>query len=700
MRTCVSSVIAFGLLMLDGALRGAIVTRGPFLQAVGQNRITICWRTDVETTTEVRYGTALQGSMVSEQVSGTRTEHVVNLVGLVPSTRYFYSVHGTPVGGAEIQVGGANHWFRTVPMNLDTEVARFWVVGDSGYQFAGPVENYNAYMAQTAEAHKRTDGFLMLGDNAYDVGSDSQIQAAVFNRYTALLRNTPLWSAFGNHDGYSVPYPHEGVTPYDSSFYFPIAGQCGGIASGTKRYYSFDHGDIHFICLDTFTPVNAFDVPGDPQGMVDWLRADLQSCGAQWIVAFMHYGPYSKGTHDSDTEGTHVRAHVVPLLEQYGADLVLAGHSHAYERSRLIDGHYGNAATWNAVTMLKQDGNGSKLGGVTTAGDFQMGLGTGVYQKPAATGRAGTVYLVCGASSAQQGWWGGSTALVATNPHPVHVTNLNLVGSVVLEVGRNRLNGRYLDQAGATRDDFTLVKGSTYDMRLMSPAFPAPNVPGASFVISRSGTFYAEDVSFTFEDAAGNPVTPGAFSLPFAAGQTFATVSLAPPAGAPPGNRYKLKINPVVRPVVTGGTPREAYGTMVSSREVEFATTPARSWYATWFPGQVPTNSDWQADIDSDGRSNILEYAFGGDPTLSDAVVGYELAIEGGNIVLRFVRPYGRSDLTYHVEESYDMKAWTRSNGTLVSDGPATAAGELYRTEIPMLESIGFLRLAVELTGG
>ena len=75
--------------------------------------------------------------------------------------------------------------------------------------------------------------------------------------------------------------------------------------------------------------------------MMTWLEADLQNNDKLWVIAFWHHPPYSKGSHDSDTEGKLIdmREIVLPLVEQYGADLVLSGHSHSYERSYLIDGH-------------------------------------------------------------------------------------------------------------------------------------------------------------------------------------------------------------------------------------------------------------------------------------------------------------------------------------------------------------------------
>jgi len=69
--------------------------------------------------------------------------------------------------------------------------------------------------------------------------------------------------------------------------------------------------------------------------MANWLRADLDANTNQWLIAFWHHPPYSKGSHDSDDEIEliEMRQNIVPILEAHGVDLVVCGHSHNYERS-------------------------------------------------------------------------------------------------------------------------------------------------------------------------------------------------------------------------------------------------------------------------------------------------------------------------------------------------------------------------------
>src|SRR5438552_16877275 len=132
-------------------------------------------------------------------------------------------------------------------------------------------------------------------------------------------------------------------------FTLPKAAEAGGMASGTEDYYSFDYGNVQFICLDSMTSDRS------PSGaMMTWLQNDLASTTLNWIIAYWHHPPYSKGSHNSDTEQQliEMRQNANPILESHGVDLVLTGHSHSYERSFLLDGHYGTSNTLTSA-MIK-----------------------------------------------------------------------------------------------------------------------------------------------------------------------------------------------------------------------------------------------------------------------------------------------------------------------------------------------------------
>jgi hypothetical protein len=198
--------------------------------------------------------------------------------------------------------------------------------------------------------------------------------------------------------------------------------------------------------------------------MLAWLRADLAATDAPWIVAFWHHPPYSKGSHDSDheIELIEMRERFLPVLEAHGVDLVLAGHSHSYERSVLLDRHYGPSNTL-APGMVLDGGDGR------TDGD-------GAYQKPGADGaHEGAVYAVAGSS----GRLGGGNL-----DHPVMTLSLRELGSLVLDVEGRELRGSFLQADGTVADSFSILQGPPPPP---VPLFADLDYPGYGFGVVITG---------------------------------------------------------------------------------------------------------------------------------------------------------------------------------------------------------------------
>lgn len=457
-----SSDLGFSLEVLGKLQLAPSIIRGPYLQSASHEQMTVRWRTKSVGDSVVRYGTEPNNLTEAVALLELTTEHEITVTGLSSATRYYYEISSTNLVGTETVGASSSYYFQTHPTPGEAAPARIWVIGDSGTTSAAKDAVYQAYLGQTGVG-THTDAWLMLGDNAYRSGTDEEFQAAVFDSYPELLRNTVLWSCLGNHEAISA-----GGEPYFNLHTFPTAGESGGVASGSERYYSFDHGNIHFISIDSETDSNLDDVPGGSAGMVDWLELDLQATDKDWIVAFFHHGPYTKASHDSDTEINHikVRQYITPLLERYGVDLVLSGHSHAYERSMLVDGHHSSMSRAVSTSDMFVDakhsvdnGNGSDLGSVNnTTGAFMLSGGSGAYEKRRSDGAKGAVYVICGASGKLGKWADGSTGVANPTPHPVFVVNLRVMGSMVLEVEGKRLHAQYIDGNGDVRDDFTMLK--------------------------------------------------------------------------------------------------------------------------------------------------------------------------------------------------------------------------------------------------
>lgn len=477
-----SSDISFALeLLASGA---ATVTRGPYLQTGTPTSVVVRWRTNAVTDGRVRYGMDAGNLTAWADSSAFGTAHEVTVSGLAPNTRYYYSVGTTAVSLAG---GDASYFFVTAPAPGTPKPTRVWVLGDSGTANANAAAVRDAYLAYTGS--RGTDLWLMLGDNAYPDGTDAQYQSAVFNMYPGVLRNTVLWPTLGNHDGQSADSATQ-TGPYYDIFTLPTRGEAGGIPSGTEAYYSFDNGNIHFIVLESFETDRSASGP-----MLTWLQQDLAATTQPWVIAFWHHPPYSKGSHDSDVdiEMVQMRENALPILEAGGVDLVLTGHSHSYERSFLIDGHYGLSSTFTAA--MKKDGGDGRTDG------------TGAYGKPT-LGPAfheGAVYAVAGSS--------GQTGGGALN-HPAMFVSFNTLGSMVLDVNGNRLDAAFVDSTGVLRDYFTLTKGTSGSPPLAPTAVLA--TPGsASVTVSftpgafGSGTLinYTADCGGVTNTGVSSPIT-------------------------------------------------------------------------------------------------------------------------------------------------------------------------------------------------
>lgn len=440
--------------------------RGPYLQMAGPDRLVLRWRTPIPTDSYVQVGAAPGSLTTAFHDPALTTEHGVTLTGLTSDTVYFYSVGETGL----VRAGDdADHWFLTPPEFGTETPKRIWLLGDCGTGTQAQAAVRDAFL--NFSLSDPADLVLLLGDNAYPTGNDGEYQTAVFDMYAETLRTTPFASTRGNHE-------------FDPSTFYalvdhPTAGEIGGLASGTEAFYSFDFANIHFVCLDSQGSNRA------PDGaMATWLEADLASTLQPWIIAFWHHPPYSKGSHDSDTEAQlgQMRGIFLPILEDYGVDMVFSGHSHAYERSFLIDGHYGLSTTWNPALHQVDGGDGSPSG-------------SGAYAKTPAA-HQGTVYTVAGSS----GRIGGGSL-----DHPVMFTSQARLGSVVLDVDGNSIDVVFLDAAGVVQDSYAL---------LTDPILPVLSV--VNLTAGATATFEVRDtapgnVVFLGSSLAGPGPTPSIF---------------------------------------------------------------------------------------------------------------------------------------------------------------------------------------------
>ena len=162
-----------------------------------------------------------------------------------------------------------------------------------------------ADLVEKALAAEPNAAVLLLGDNVYERGT-----AAEFARCYA-----PTWGRFKDRT-WPAPGNHEYATE-GASGYFAYFGQAAG-----RGYYQLKLGSWRVFSLDSNL------APAEHAAQLAWLRAELARAPAQCTLAYWHHPLYSSGGHGSNAK----MAAAWTLLQEAGAEIVLSGHDHHYER--------------------------------------------------------------------------------------------------------------------------------------------------------------------------------------------------------------------------------------------------------------------------------------------------------------------------------------------------------------------------------
>ncbi|PRY43142.1 putative secreted protein (Por secretion system target) [Spirosoma oryzae] len=440
------------------------LVRGPYIQVVTPTSAIVRWRTSQPTVGRLWYGTS-PTSLSSEQRETQATqEHVITVSGLQPATRYAYAI-----GFDDTKLASGNDYYiPTAPTTGSTHPFRIWALGDFGIGSDNQKQVYQAL--RNATTNRTPDLWVWLGDNAYCCGTDDQYQQYVFDLYGPSLRNIPIFPTPGNHD-YA-----DSRTNFDIAYYklfsFPTQGEAGGVPSGSKSYFSANYGNVHLISLDSQAQEDGiYRLYDTTSRQVQWLKRDLATNKLPWTIVIFHHPPYSKGGHDSDTEDqmAMIRRNLTPILERYGVDLVMNGHSHGYERYYRLKNMTGFADTYKADVNRAETTTGRYDGSANSCPILMKGQGT--------------VYVVNGSGGALGGQSPGF-------PHPATVyANTYVGGSMLLDVNDNRLDAQLILSDGTSPDRFTIIKNTNKttsltaeyaDTLALQASWPGVNSPAAS----------------------------------------------------------------------------------------------------------------------------------------------------------------------------------------------------------------------------
>jgi tartrate-resistant acid phosphatase type 5 len=229
----------------------------------------------------------------------------------------------------------------TAEPTLAPEPVMFAVIGDYGQ--AGRHSFAVAEMIDSWDV----DFITTTGDNNYPDGAAATIDENIGQYYHRYIGNyngdynrgseiNRFFPSLGNHD-----WDTEGAEPYLDYFTLP----------GNERYYDFVWETVHVFVLDS--DAREPDGVGVSSEQAEWLREAMADSDEAWQVVVMHHPAYSSADHGS------IDWMQWPFRE-WGADLVLAGHDHVYERlevdglTYITIGISGHAARYEFTNMLPE----------------------------------------------------------------------------------------------------------------------------------------------------------------------------------------------------------------------------------------------------------------------------------------------------------------------------------------------------------
>lgn len=275
--------------------------RGPYLQDLRTDRVTVLWTTDAPCLGRVRWGEiGAEPRETAEELPARK--HRVVLEGLIPGKEYEYRI----CSGEE---EGDPHRFR--PAVRPGTPFSFVVYGDTR-------SDGETHRRVTEAIRKERPLFLLHTGDLVARGGTSRLWDDFFAEARDLLAESPLYPTLGNHE--------DDADDYFDAFELP----------GTERWYSFDVGDAHFIALDS----NKAWLASSRQR--EFLTRDLEEhATSPWVFAYFHHPPYSTTKKMSrDLEALLLRATLLPPLERFRVTAVFNGHNHNYQHSLVKGIHY------------------------------------------------------------------------------------------------------------------------------------------------------------------------------------------------------------------------------------------------------------------------------------------------------------------------------------------------------------------------
>jgi predicted phosphodiesterase len=302
------------------------LVRGPYLQNVSKDAVTLMWETTTACTGLVEYYSGEVYNYSEADENGV--VHEIRLTGLPEhASDIAYRIRcidGTADFAASPTAAliGEKNSFRLAPTAEEKYLLA--VYGDTR---SIPEDHEKIVDRMVAE---NPDLVFNLGDLVGHGDEYETWDPQFFAPLEPLMKTVPLFAVPGNHE-------------HDSDNFYNFLSQ-----PPPENYFAFTYGNSFNIALDTNFP---YMFPGSD--MMDWFEEVLNSDEAReatWLFAYAHHPPYCEGRASAWDGDPGVREWILPLAEQFGIDIFFTGHTHTYERGTL-----------NGVVWIVSGGGGAPL---------------------------------------------------------------------------------------------------------------------------------------------------------------------------------------------------------------------------------------------------------------------------------------------------------------------------------------------------
>ncbi len=241
-------------------------------------------------------------------------QYTAQIENLSPDTEYNFKIYD-----GENLIGAGN--FKT---SSDKKFKAI-VVSDSQSRDYG---YWGELIRAAFERNSDAEFFIDIGD-IVDCGEATYQWQNWMNQAEPLLKNLAFVPIMGNHECYDRNWEDKMPIAYLNYFAVPD----NGVENFSRRFYSFDYGQAHFVVLDSQWQELAQYTPNMVEVQKKWLREDAAKTSKKWKIALIHKDvlQYRLHGHPERKEGfSDVGAYFMPEFENLGFDLVFSAHLHTY----------------------------------------------------------------------------------------------------------------------------------------------------------------------------------------------------------------------------------------------------------------------------------------------------------------------------------------------------------------------------------